>query len=107
MIETKEATLEEVSEYLKTVGKRGAYTMQQLGRISTFLSAWNSESGKQLLQMEVGHLKFLGDKLWDGTITEEEKALFKVRKQNVEHIANLMRMKELHVNRVKHKIGGE
>jgi hypothetical protein len=49
----------------------------------------------------------LGDKLWDGTITEEEKSLFKVRKQNVEHIANLMRMKELHVNRVKNKIGGE
>jgi hypothetical protein len=104
MIETQEVSLSDVNRYLKTVGRRGEFTMRQLGKIAGFLSAWNTEDGQNLLKMDVIELRDLGDKLWNGTITQDEMADFRAVKKRIEKIAILIATKERLVTQITKSI---
>jgi hypothetical protein len=94
MIETNEATLSDVENYIKTAGKRGELSMRQLGKIAGFLEVWNSEDGQKLLQMDVADIFTLEDKMWENPLTLDEYAYLKSLRKHIVKIVSLKQQKE-------------
>lgn len=80
-------TLEHIASFLQKTGKKGALTLDLLGKLSPFVRAMQSQVGYEILKDDVArHEEILG-KIYNEKVSEQELAEFRYLKSRLERIS--------------------
>ncbi len=65
---------EAIERFLQTTGSKGAKTLSFLGKHQPLVSAFETDLGKQILNIAVGRHEYLVQKVLNSEATDDEKA---------------------------------
>src|SRR3972149_4220290 len=92
--------LEDIAGFLSKTGKRGAQTLDILGKYQPFVTAISSTIGWELLKDDISRHEELLEKIYNETTTSQELAEFRYLKLRIRKVSEritiyLDKMKEI------------